>query len=71
MSYGLKDELVDSDGAPLSQNSRESDNTKFKIVPIVHAPGYQVQDTELQQYESIRNPMRIKEETFIKQGADG
>jgi len=39
---------------------------KYRIVPIVHAPGYEVREEDLQQYESIRNPMRIKEELVAR-----
>lgn len=50
-----------------SQNNREEEDvTKERIVPIVHAPGYELRTEDLNQYESIRNPMRIKEETLHK-----
>ena len=58
ISYSVEQ---DSD---VASSKSGADDQKFKIVPIVHAPGYEVSPDELQQYESIRNPMRIKEESF-------
>jgi hypothetical protein len=74
INYGnqLKaDEAIDSDGYVASQHSGDSvdGNVKYRIVPIVHAPGYDVKEEDLQQYESIRNPMRIKEE-LVARGAE-
>ena len=54
INYGnqqVKDEVNESDGYIASHHSQDSndlnENIKFRIVPIVHAPGYEIKQEDL------------------------